>query len=62
MGKFRKLFFVAAALASVVAASFQPAHAGAQRAFCLSKGGTSSVSPKGMAECWVNGVNIYAIK
>jgi hypothetical protein len=62
VGKRRKLFVFVAMLGAFVGASAASAHAGAQRAFCLSKGGTSAVGPTGLAECWVKGVNIFAPK
>ena len=60
MGKFRKLFLLIAVTVAFVGASAAPANAGAQRAFCHSKGGTPATGANGLAECWVGGKNIYA--
>jgi hypothetical protein len=59
VGKFRKLFFVAVALASFVITSPQPAHArSAWKGWCESIGGYPKAGPK----CIVDGVDVLAGK
>ncbi|MEY2425013.1 MAG: hypothetical protein QOI61_585 [Actinomycetota bacterium] len=60
VGKIRKLCAFMAIVSAVFGALSQPAGAGAQRAFCHSKGGTPATGANGIAQCWVDGVDIFA--